>query len=104
MENVSGKKIVQCAYEHNKSDNNIKIEILENEVRNLTNEIKQLNSNMSEIMIKMTTFEESEKPNYNVQQKSAPKEDEPNSEYLKCNEYNFSCETNHALTIHEKFN
>ena len=37
MENVSGKKIVQCAYEHNKSDNNIKIEIIENEVRNLTN-------------------------------------------------------------------
>ena len=48
---------------------------------------------MSEIMIKMITLEESEKPYYNVQQKSAPKEGEPNREYLKCIECNFSCET-----------
>ena len=82
------------------SDSNIKIEILKNQVRKLTNEIKQLNSNMSEIMIKMITLEESENPYYNVQPKSAPKEGEPNSEYLKWNECNFICETNHALTIH----
>ena len=53
---------------------------------------------MSEIMIKMITLEESEKPYYNVQQKSAPKEDDTNSEYLKCNECNFSCETNPQLS------
>jgi hypothetical protein len=55
---------------------------------------------MSEIMIKMITLEESEKPYYNAQQKSAPKKDDTNSEYLKCNECNFSCETSHALTKH----
>ena len=48
-----------CAYEHKKSDSNIKIEILKSQVRKLTNEIKQLNNNMSEIMMKMITLEES---------------------------------------------
>ena len=48
----------------------------------------------------MITLEESGKPYYNMKQKSAPKEGEPNNEYLKCNECNSSCETNHALTKH----
>ena len=48
----------------------------------------------------MITLEESEKSYNNMKQKSAPKEGEPNNEYIKCNECNSSCETNHALTIH----
>ena len=55
---------------------------------------------MSEIMIKMINLEESEKPYYRVHHKFCPKEGESNIECIKCNQCNFSCETNHALTIH----
>ena len=95
----------ECAYEHKKSDNNPKIDLLESEVIKLKHELKQLNSNMSEMMIKLITLEESEKHFNSVHQNSVSKEGESNIEFSKkedynCNKCNFSCDTNHALTVH----
>ena len=67
----------ECAYEHKKSDNNAKIDLLESEVIKLKHEQKQLNSNMSEMLIKMITYEES------VHQNSVSKEGESNIEFSK---------------------
>ena len=48
-----------CAYLHQKSSSDITIDILESEVKKLKDDVKQLTNNMSEMMIKMITLEES---------------------------------------------
>ena len=48
----------ECAYKHKRSDSNTKIDILEREVKELKDDIKQLCKNMSEMMIKMISLEE----------------------------------------------
>ena len=90
----------ECAYGHKKSDDNIKIELLEIEVKKLKSEIKQLTSNMSEIMIKMITLEECEKPFNSVHLKSVPKECDLKKGPFKCDKCNLGSETNHAQTKH----
>ena len=45
---------------HKRSDSNTKIDILEREVKELKDAIKQLCKNMSEMMIKMISLEEKE--------------------------------------------
>ena len=47
-----------CAYMHKKSSSNIKIDILESEVKKLKDDVRQLTKNMSEMMIKIITLEE----------------------------------------------
>ena len=46
-----------CAYEHRKSGDEIKIDILEKEVKYFKEELQNLNNNMSEMMVKMLYLE-----------------------------------------------
>ena len=90
---------------HKKMDSNFKIDILEREVKQLKDDIKQLTTNMSEIMVKVITLEERDKHCHSTLLTDATKEDLlknglSSKGAFNCDHCSHNSNTNSELTKH----
>lgn len=94
-----------CAYMHKKMDSNIKIDILESKVKKLKDDIKQLTTNMSELIIKLITLEERDKHGHSMLQPGGTKEGLLHNGLsskgaFNCDQCSHISDTNSELTKH----
>ena len=92
-------------YKHQRSDSNNKIDILEREVKEHKEDIKQLCKNMSEMMIKVISLEEQEEQYFSETQNGSSTNGQlivglTNKEVFKCDQCDHYFDTKMKLKTH----